>query len=77
MIFFGVILIALGIGWLIDFDAWPVLIIGAGVAYILSAVFGRGRSSAWSLPACCYPVYWFEREPERLQAPADDPADRR
>ena len=71
MIIFGGILIALGIWWLLDLNFWPFLIIGVGVAYILSAVIGRGRSSAWTLPACCYPLYWFGGEPERLQAPAD------
>ena len=31
-----VFMIALGTGWLLDFDAWPVIVIGPGVAYILS-----------------------------------------
>ena len=76
MIVLGGILIALGISWLMDFNPWPFLIIGAGVAYIFSGVLGRGRSSAWTFPACCYPVYWFGGEPERLPAPGDDRADR-
>jgi hypothetical protein len=73
MIVLGVILIALGIGWLMGFEVWAALLIGVGVVYILSAVSGRGRSSAWGLPACCYPEFWFGREPERRQAPEDDP----
>ncbi len=72
MILIGVFLVALGIGWLMDFNAWPFLVIGVGVAYILSAVLGRGRSSAWALPACCYPAFWFGREPERGEAPMDE-----
>ena len=27
-----VFLIALGVSWLLDFNAWPVVVIGAGVA---------------------------------------------
>ena len=73
MIIVGWILITLGIGWLIDFNAWPVVLIGAGVAYILTAVLRGGRGSAWALPACCYPEFWLGREPDRRQAPEDDP----
>ncbi len=76
MIPIGVFLIALGISWLMDLNAWPVLVIVAGVAYILSGVFGRGRSSAWSFPACCYPGFWIGKEIERREAPADERADR-
>lgn len=69
-----VFLIALGVSWLLDFNAWPVIVIGAGVAYILSVVFGRSRSSVWALPACCYPLFWLGREPERRGQSDDERA---
>ena len=71
MIPIGVFLIVLGTGWLLDFNAWPAIAIGAGVAYILSAVFGRSRSSVWALPACCYPLFWVGKEPESRGEPHD------
>ena len=75
MIPIGIFLIALGISWLMDFNAWPALVIAVGVAYILSAVLGRGRSSVWTLPACCYPLSWFSSEPERREASAEERID--
>lgn len=75
MIPIGALLIALGISWIMDFNAWPDLVIAVGVAYISSAVFGRGRSSAWALPACCYPGFWLGIEPERREAPAEEPTE--
>ncbi len=75
MILVGVFLIALGISWLMDFNAWPVVVIAVGVAYLMSAVFGRGRSAAWTLPACCYPGFWLGIKPERREVPSEERVD--
>lgn len=75
MIPFGVLLIVLRISWLMDFNAWPALVIGAGTAYVLSGIFPRGRSSVWAFPACCYPWYWFGNEQEHREGPAEERAD--
>ncbi len=72
MIVLGALLIALGVGSLFDFNVWPLILIAAGIAYVLSAVSRRGRSSVWALPSCCYPEFWVGREPERNLAPAED-----
>ena len=69
MVVVGAVLIVLGISWLVDFHVWPFLIIAIGVAYLASAVYRPARSSVWSLPACCYPQLWFERETESEQQP--------
>jgi hypothetical protein len=60
MLVVGAVLIALGIGSLLDVNIWPVVLIGVGVAYISSLFLGRGK--AWLLPACCLPSFGKDRE---------------
>ena len=63
MIIFGGFLIALGISWLMNVNVWSVVLISAGVVYILTGLFRSSRYSAWALPACCYPWSWVGTDP--------------
>jgi sulfite exporter TauE/SafE len=64
MAIIGAVLIALGISAIFDFNVWPFLIIAAGIAYLWAAIFRSANSSLWTLPACCYPAYWFTDDKE-------------
>ena len=64
MLFWGVFLVALGIGSLLGVPFWPVVLIGVGTAWILSAGLGRSNSSAWLMPPCCFPSFWTRRATE-------------
>ena len=71
MAIIGAVLIALGISAIFDVNVWPFLIIATGIAYLGAAIFRPAKSSLWTLPACCYPAYWFteykEEEPQKTE----------
>lgn len=71
MLFWGVFLVALGIGALLDVPIWPVALIGVGTAWILSAGFRRSNSTAWLLPPCCFPSFWMGQTSELSQRERD------
>ena len=68
MLFLGVLLVALGVGALLEMPVWPVALIGIGTAFILSVGFGRSSSSAWILPACCFPLFWTRQGMEQYRS---------
>ena len=68
MIVWGVVLVAIGIGALLDWEIWPVVLIAVGAALVLSAISGIGRRSPGWFWSCCS---WY---PERR---SDPPADTR
>lgn len=53
MVFWGVILIAIGVGALVDLELWPVVLIGFGGALLGSVMLGNRWPSLFS-PACCW-----------------------
>ena len=64
MAFWGWILIAAGIGSLLNIGGWPLIAIVVGVGFLVNAASGRsdrGRTMGmWS----CWPTFYREREPE-------------
>lgn len=73
MLVIGAVLIALGIGSLLDVNLWPAILIGVGVAYISSLFLGRAKT--WLLPACCYPRFWTDRKYSEDDYPSRDRAE--
>ena len=71
MLFWGVFLVALGVGALLDVPIWPVVLIGVGTAWIISAGFGRSGSRVWLLPPCCFPSFWVGQTSEHNQFERD------
>ena len=69
MIFWGLVLIAIGVGFFLDVawdKIWPIILIALGVAMLLTAMRGRRRfGSLWGV-WCCGPVF-TEEEPEHLR----------
>ena len=68
MVFWGLVLIAVGLGVLLDVDwgrYWAAILIAWGVAFLWSALRSRGKSR-WFSPWCCWwgPGYWDRREEE-------------
>ncbi len=65
MIFWGLLLIAIGVGALTDVELWPMVLVLTGAALLLSALATRRRYGGWYSLWCCWdPSY--RREP-RLQ----------
>ena len=53
MVLFGIILVAIGVGALLNVSVWPAVLVGVGAALVLSTVFGRGRKRpGWFLSGC-------------------------
>jgi len=56
MIFWGLVLVTIGMGLLLDLDwsrVWPFMLIALGGAMVLSALRG-GRRGGWLWSACGY-----------------------
>ena len=45
MVLFGIILVAIVVGALLNMSVWPAVLIGVGAALVLSTVFGVGARS--------------------------------
>ena len=62
MIFWGLLLIAIGVGALLDLELWPLVLIVVGVALLLPALTGRRRRRNWHRMWWCWwdPSYWRE-----------------
>ena len=64
MAFWGLVLVAVGVGSLLNVDIWPLIAIVVGVGFFTRAASGRsGRGNTmwgWS----CWPTFY--REPEQV-----------
>ncbi len=60
MIFWGLLLIAVGVGALLDVELWPLVLIVVGVALLLPVLTGRRRYPNWYGTWCCWwdTSYW-------------------
>lgn len=52
MFFCGLVLIAIGVGALLDLSIWPIVLIIIGASMLRSVVFGSKRRSIWSNWSC-------------------------
>ena len=50
--FLGILLIAIGVGALLDLSIWPIVLIAIGVSMLGRVVFGSKRRSVWSSWSC-------------------------
>ena len=59
-IFWGLLLIAIGVGALLDIELWPLVLIVVGVALLLPVLTGRRRHRNWHQMWWCWwdPSYW-------------------
>ncbi len=66
--FWGILLIAIGIGALLDIAIWPVVFIAIGAGLLLSrpAQGGRGIGRGFA-PCSCWP-FKFESQRERVSS---------
>lgn len=72
MFFWGLVLIAIGLGALLDLSIWPIVLIAIGAAMLGPALFGSKRRSAWSNWRCwCGPVF-RERDADESQRQTTD-----
>ena len=69
MIVWGVVLAAIGIGALLDWEIWPVVLIAVGAVLVFGAISGIGRRSPGWFWYCCP---WY---PERKSDPTADSRD--
>ncbi len=74
--FWGILLIAIGVGALLDISLWPVVLIAIGAGLLLSRLArgSRGRDH-WFGPCNCWP---FQSEPtsERESSADRNPSQR-
>jgi len=65
MVFWGLLLIAIGVGALLDVRLWPIVLIAVGAGLLLSMWSRRwGKRSTWFDMSCwCVPSSW--RDPGR------------
>jgi hypothetical protein len=66
--FFGIVLIAIGIGALFDLRIWPIVFIAIGVSMLGRVVFGSKRRSIWSNWSCWGGPSFRERDKDKGQA---------
>ena len=58
MVFWGLVLIAIGVGALLGISLWPLILIALGTTLLVSAIFGRrGRHRHW-----LWWSWWHDRE---------------
>ena len=53
-IFWGLLLIAIGVGALLDIELWPLVLIVVGVALLLPVLTGRRRHRNWHQMWWCW-----------------------
>ena len=63
MVVCGIVLLAIGIGALLDLSIWPVVLIALGGALLLSVVTGANKRRPDWFSACCWssPSAWPQR----------------
>ena len=63
MVVCGIVLLAIGIGALLDLSIWPVVLIALGGALLLSVVTGDNKRRPEWFSACCWwsPSGWPHR----------------
>ena len=63
MAFWGLVLVAFGLGFLLGIDIWPLMAVVVGVALLISAASGRSDRNnplgMWS----CWPTLYRNRDP--------------
>ncbi len=58
MLFWGIVLIAIGIGSLFDLSVWPIILIAIGASMISRVLFGSKSKGGWSNWSCwCGPSF--------------------
>ena len=48
MFFWGILLIAIGVGSILDLNIWPIILIALGVSMVSRVLFGSKRKGGWS-----------------------------
>ena len=70
MILLGLVLVAMGVGLLLDIGSWPVLILAVGTVMLLCPRLGTGRKGLQWHWWCCGPGTVGVRHPgQRTLAP--------
>ncbi len=58
VLFWGIVLIAIGIGSLFDLSVWPIILIAIGASMISRVLFGSKSKGGWSNWSCwCGPSF--------------------
>ena len=80
MILWGLLLIAIGVGALLNVSIWPLVLIVVGTALLLPVLTGRRRYGDWHSKWCCWwdPSYWRDVQERhhgdapKMERPSDE-----
>lgn len=70
--FFGLVLIAIGVGALLDLRIWPIILIAIGSSMVFRMVFGSKSRGGWSGWNCWTGPAFRKRDDDEGQRRASD-----
>jgi uncharacterized membrane protein len=62
MFFWGILLIAIGVGSILDLNIWPIILIAVGASMVSRVLFGSKNKRGWSSWSCWVGPSFKERD---------------